>query len=150
MLRPKKSLLAVFGVTPHTQNVLRLNELNPCQSCSFLPCQYRRAPYRRALPLTTELLPQVGKNESEGAAPATVLDLQAKYVVNRKALARWSSERLALTQQDDGNIDAHFRYDGTTCSNMGRQLSFDYRVTLGPREEGYPIRDESCSPAARR
>src|SRR5882672_303010 len=29
MLRPKKSLLAVFGLTPHTQNVLRLSELNP-------------------------------------------------------------------------------------------------------------------------
>jgi hypothetical protein len=148
MLRPKKSLLAVFGITTHTESVLRFGELNPCQSCSYLPCQYRRAPYRRALPLTTELLPHVGRVERDGAVPATVLDLQAKYVVNRKALDRWSSERLALTQQESGNIEAHFRYDGTTCSNMGRQLSFDYRVTLGPRGEGYRIRAESCSPAA--
>ena len=47
MLRPKKSLLAAFGITSQTKNVLRLSDLNPCQSCSFLPCQYRRAPIAR-------------------------------------------------------------------------------------------------------
>src|SRR5690606_16415592 len=42
---------------------------------------------------------------------------------------------------------AVFRYDGTTCSNMGRRLSFLYRVTLGPREAGFPLRSLSCHPA---
>ena len=41
-----------------------------------------------------------------------------------------------------------FRYEGTTCTNMGRPLQFDYRVTVGPRDEGYPIREQHCEPAA--
>src|SRR5262249_33732972 len=40
MLRPKKSLLAVFGLTCHTDRVRRLTDLVPCESCSFIPCQY--------------------------------------------------------------------------------------------------------------
>src|SRR3990172_9800127 len=48
MLRPKKSLLAVFGLTRHPERVGRLTELNPCESCSYHPCQYRRGPPLRA------------------------------------------------------------------------------------------------------
>jgi hypothetical protein len=113
MLRPKKSLLAVFGLTRHTDRVRRLTDLNPCQSCSFHPCQFRRAP---------------------------------TYNVNLKALRRWAAERLSLEDREDG-VDAVFRYDGTTCSNMGRPLTFYYGVKLGAREDGYPIREQWCGPA---
>jgi hypothetical protein len=41
-LRPKKSLLAVFGLTRHTGGVRRLTELVACESCSLASCQYRR------------------------------------------------------------------------------------------------------------
>lgn len=126
MLRPKKSLLAVFGVTRHVDRVRRLTDLSPCENCSFAPCQYRRAPYRRAVPV----------------------DLDAGYSVGLKALKRWSEERLTMTTRSDGTIDAVFRYEGTTCTNMGRALKFDYRVTVGPRDEGYPIREQRCEPAA--
>jgi hypothetical protein len=57
MLRPKKCLLAVFGVTRHTDRLRRLTELVPCENCSFGPCKYRRAPYRRAPQSCGELLP---------------------------------------------------------------------------------------------
>ena len=56
MLRPKKTLLAVFGLTRHTDRLRRLSDLVPCENCSFGPCQYRRAPIaalrnvRRATP----------------------------------------------------------------------------------------------------
>jgi hypothetical protein len=40
-----------------------------------------------------------------------------------------------------------FHYEGTTCTNMGRPLQFHYHVTLGSREEGYPILEQSCGPA---
>jgi hypothetical protein len=126
MLRPKKSLLAVFGVTRHVDRVRRLTDLSPCENCSFAPCQYRRAPYRRA------------------QQPAS----DAGYSVSVKALKRWSEERLRLTTRADGTIDAVFRYEGTTCTNMGRPLKFDYLVTMGPRDEGYPIREQRCQPAA--
>jgi hypothetical protein len=113
-LRPRKSLLAVFGLTRQTAGVRSLRELVPCQTCTFSPCQYRRMPYQ----------------------------------VNVKALRRWAQERLKLEIRDDGSVDAAFRYDGTTCTNMGRPLTFDYRVRLGRRDEGYPIREQSCTPAA--
>jgi hypothetical protein len=42
-LRPKKSLLAVFGLTRHTEGVRRLTEVLACGDCSLPACQYRRA-----------------------------------------------------------------------------------------------------------
>jgi hypothetical protein len=119
-LRPKKSQLAVFGLTHHTDRVRRLTELVPCENCSFGPCQFRRAAYRRGVPA---------------------------YATNPKALKRWAAERLTLETHADGAIAARFRYDGTTCTNMGRPLAFDYRVELGPRGDGYPIREQRCEPA---
>lgn len=130
MLRPKKSLLAVFGVTRHVERVRPLTELSPCEGCSYVPCQYRRAPYRRWRP----------------AAPAEVSG-QPGYRISVKALQRWSDERLTLETRDDGRVAAVFRYDGTTCTNMGRPLQFHYHVTLGRREDGYPILEQSCAPA---
>lgn len=143
MLRPKKSLLAVFGLTRHTDRVAGLRELNPCQSCAFHPCQYRRAPYARtAAPLGPAEL-----STTESLAAAVPLDRAGNYAVNPKALRRWAAERLRLNSHNDGSIDAEFRYDGTTCTNLGRPLEFRYRVTLGPPEEGYPLRAQECRPS---
>jgi hypothetical protein len=41
-LRPKKSLLAVYGLTRHTARVRRLTELVACGRCPLPSCQYRR------------------------------------------------------------------------------------------------------------
>lgn len=119
-LRPKKSLLAVFGLTRMTEGVRRLSELVACESCSLTGCQYRRVPF--------------------AVAPS--------YAVNAKALRKWARERLSLRQCADGAIDALFRYEGTTCMSTGRTMNFQYRVKLGPREEGYPIREQDCAPEA--
>ena len=69
------------------------------------------------------------------------------YTVNLKALKRWAGERLSMRRLEDGGIEARFRYEGTTCTNMGCSLLFDYRVELDPAEDGYRIRDERCTPA---
>jgi hypothetical protein len=137
MLRPKKTLLAVFGLTRPTERLRRLTDLVPCENCSFGPCQYRRAPYRRAPQSWGEQVP----------IRVSVLDHDAEYSVNRRALKRWADERLSLHVNKDGSLDALFRYDGTTCTNMGRPLTFHYNVKLGPRSEGYPIREQRCAPA---
>lgn len=50
MLRPKKSLLAVFGVTRNVDQVQRVTSLIPCQSCALQSCQYRKAPLAKPLP----------------------------------------------------------------------------------------------------
>lgn len=151
MLRPKKSLLAVFGVTPHVDRVRRLSELVPCESCSFTPCQYRRAAYRRAMaPSNPELAAyaEADTGEPGRGAHASPLSPDAVYSTSEKALRRWAGERLSLTRHADGAVDATFRYDGTTCTNMGRPMEFQYRVSLGPAADGYPIRAQHCGPAA--
>ncbi len=138
MLRPKKTQLAAFGLTRHTDRLQKLTTLVPCERCSFGPCQYRRAPYRRA--------PRPAGEQIQ--IRAHTIDRNAQYQTNRKALDRWAEERLTLRTEPDGTVDAVFRYDGTTCKNTGHPLTFLYRVKLGPRAEGYPIREQQCLPAA--
>ncbi|HEX8522525.1 MAG TPA: hypothetical protein VF669_09740 [Tepidisphaeraceae bacterium] len=151
MLRPKKSLIAVFGLTRHVERVRKLTDLVPCENCSFGSCQYRRVPYRRAsefapLESTTST---AGDGAIEAPAPPlkAPLEANAKYSVNAKALKRWADERLTLTSNSDGSFDALFRYEGTTCTNMGRAILFHYHVKISPREQGYLILDQKCGPA---
>jgi hypothetical protein len=59
MLRPKKSLLAVFGLTGDAEKARRFARLIPCENCSLPRCQYRRTPYRRA-PVQFEEIGQLG------------------------------------------------------------------------------------------
>ena len=135
MLRPKKSLLAVFGITRHVDRVQRLSDLVPCENCSYAGCQFRRVPYGRAAA-------RGGAQRRDDATGTTPV-----YGTSTKALKRWADERLTLHTSDDGTVNALFQYEGTTCSNMGRRLAFDYRVVLGPRGAGYPIQSQSCTPA---
>jgi hypothetical protein len=145
-LRPKKSLIAVFGLTRHVDRLAHLGDLVPCERCAFTPCQYRRAPYRRgALRSTARALDEPNPGDT---ADEPVLDRAAAYTVNARALRRWAAERLTLTPRADGGTDALFRYEGTTCSNMGHPLRFEYHVRLGRRRDGYPIAGQRCVPAA--
>jgi hypothetical protein len=50
MLRPKKSLLAVFGLTDRGARAIAGPRPVPCARCSFSPCRYRRARYRPGAP----------------------------------------------------------------------------------------------------
>ena len=75
------------------------------------------------------------------------LTQEAKYSVNYRALRKWSQERLALKTLPDGSIEAQFRYDGTTCSNMGQPLQFLYHIKLSPPADGYRIVEANCTPA---
>ena len=70
MLRPKKSLLAVFGLTRHIDRVRRLTDLVPCENCSFLTCQYRRSPIvdRRRQPIPSSRLEPSRSDDSAGTA----------------------------------------------------------------------------------
>jgi hypothetical protein len=146
MLQPKKSLLAVFGVTSRVERVGRLAELVPCANCSYPACAFRRVPYSRS-PQSSD--PEVAAIAARSvAARGPGLDAGARYSTSLKALQRWRDERLSLEPRADGTLDARFRYDGTTCTNMGRPLQFEYQVRLGPAADGYRIQDQRCAPVA--
>jgi hypothetical protein len=150
MLQPKKSLLAAFGITSHLESVRHLSELIPCENCSLPSCQYRRAPYKNFLPQTEDVRHlQSGTDMSShaGSPGGKILDLNAQYSISRKALRKWSQEQLELKVMNDRSVEALFRYEGTTCSNMGRPLEFHYYVRLGPPDSGYRILDTRCLPA---
>ena len=149
MLQPKKSLLAVFGVTRHLDRVRNLATLIPCENCSLPGCQYRRTPYRRPPPQIEDVSALISKvmgsfGDRNGAS---VLKMDAKYTINPRALEKWSKERLQLEFFRDGAIEAIFHYEGTTCSNMGRALAFDYRVKLAPSGDHHRILEMHCAPA---
>jgi hypothetical protein len=150
MLRPKKSLLAVFGLTRNLEKAQKLAKLIPCENCSLPGCQYRRGPYKHALSQIEDVhhLQHTEDHEMNGAViPGSVLTHDAKYTINPRALQKWSQERLRLKFLHDGSVEAHFRYDGTTCSNMGRPLEFDYHVKLAPAKSQYTILDAACAPS---
>lgn len=133
MLRPKKSLLAIFGLAPKLAQAPAAGA--PCVECSYSPCRYRRAPYRHgggSFP---------GRNVGQPQAGPT----GPRYSVNARALSKWAAERVTVVPQPDGMIEAVFRFDGTTCAH--RPLAFDYRVRLGGAEQGYPIVESDCAPA---
>ena len=150
MLRPKKSLLAVVGLTRHLDRARSFAKLVPCENCSLPRCQYRRAPYRHAPPQIEEvgrLQPDRGTAPPPAALSASGLCLHARYSLNSKALRKWSRERLQLSTLQDGSVEARFRYQGTTCSNLGRPLEFDYLVTLASGHDHYKIVAASCTTA---
>jgi hypothetical protein len=147
MLRPKKSLLAVFGVTRHVDRVQRLTSLVPCANCSLVGCRYRRSPYKHPMRQVEPVHQQPVRAEQATVAGAPPLARGARYTVSPDVLGRWTKQRLRLRVLEDRTVEAVFRYDGTTCSNMGRSLAFDYRVRLASPEEGYRITDLHCAPA---
>ena len=150
MLRPKKSLLAVFGVTHNLEKARKLAKLIPCENCSLPGCAYRRGPYKHAPPQIEDVrfLQANGfENADEKFFNESVLIQNAKYSVNPKALRKWSEERLQLKILADNSVEAQFHYEGTTCSNMGRPLEYHYRVKLAPPGDVYRITEASCAPA---
>jgi len=150
MLRPKKSLLAVFGLTRHLDQVRHLRHLVPCENCSLAGCQYRRAPYRHSRPQIEDvqrLQSRDGEDSKSKIIQFSVLNHQASYSVNPRALRKWSEERLQLKSLPDGSIEARFRYEGTTCSNLGRSLEYDYHLRLSSAGDEYRIVHAACVPA---
>ena len=142
MLQPKKSLLTVVGLTARTSDASGRAATPPCDNCSFTPCQYRRTPYRHA------------SNPRESVAPVAPNDAVTPstsgavgYSTSVRALRKWAQERVRIEPLDNGTLAVHFRFDGTTCSNQGRSLAFDYSVTLRGPDEGYTIVSADCRPA---
>ena len=153
MLKPKKSLLALFGITNQIDKVKKLSALIPCSTCSMKNCQYRRIPYKYSriqIENVSKLQSRNNEQISEELKLSNfngILVKDAKYKVSLKALQKWSSDRLRFRILEDDTVEAKFRYEGTTCSNMGRSIEFDYFVKLSSQKHFYKIISMSCSPA---
>jgi hypothetical protein len=81
----------------------------------------------------------VSSNANGSATPA--------YGFPDRTLQLWRNKRLRITAERGGELLATFRFDGSTCSNMGVALSFDYQVRLARNgSDGYRIVDCSCRP----
>lgn len=149
MPNPKKSQLAVIGLT--RQPAAHGASTVPCVGCSFAPCRYRRAPYREEelapAPSAGTAAPDAADHREAGPGAPPALGRPPRYAINLRALQKWSRERVRLEPREDGTVRAIFRYDGTTCSNLGRPLAFEYHVSLGPAEAGRVITGASCQPA---
>lgn len=154
MLKPKKSMLALFGITKNIEKVRRLTELIPCETCSLQGCRYRRTSYkysRNQIEDVSKLQP--GKNRLINVRSwignnfTGILNKNAKYNISIKALEKWSNERLNLKILEDNSIEANFKYEGTTCSNIGHPLEFNYFVKLSSPEDSFKIISMVCNPA---
>ena len=150
MLKPKKSMLALFGITKEVNKTRNLRELIPCQICSLQNCQYRRVAYKHARTQIEDVHQlQPDRNQSNGKRPGnSALTQNADYTISLKALQKWYQERLQLKILEDYSIEAKFQYEGTTCSNMGRNLYFNYHIKLSSEKDGYKITSLDCNPAS--
>ena len=147
MLKPKKSLLALFGITKNIKKVKKLSELIPCETCSLQGCKYRRTNYKHSRNPFEDVNKLQPWNNSLPNNNKQVLYGNSKYNLSLKALKKWSNEHLKFEILKDNSIEAQFRYEGTTCSNMGHPLEFDYFIKLSPAEDCYKIISMKCKPA---
>jgi hypothetical protein len=67
------------------------------------------------------------------------------YAFPERALHRWVRENLTVALRHDGGVDAVFRFEGSTCSNIAFNLL--YRVSVSPVTAGRQIESLGCDPA---
>jgi hypothetical protein len=135
MLRPVHSVLAVFGLTSRKDLVEQTQELCPCEGCSFSPCVYRRRPYRNG---ASRCAPRLSETPVSG-----------RYGYPEKALRRWAKSLLTLDHREDGVARGRFRFDGSTCTNGGIPLAFEYEVELSPSTDGRRLLSMTCRPVSK-
>ena len=70
----------------------------------------------------------------------------ASYAFSSSALEGWKKKRLELSKDGD-ELQAVFRFDGSTCTNLGLPLRFEYRVELSREKTGgYRMERFACEP----
>ena len=146
MLKPKKSLIGLFGITRRENVADEVNSLIPCKQCSLNNCAFRRKPYVppnytiEGIRAAEAVLPP----PSETPMPLTV---DAKYAYGQKVLKKWCASHLNLEAKPDGTVESTFHFEGSTCSNAGVEIKYDYHVYLSRPQDGYKILEMHCHPS---
>jgi hypothetical protein len=79
---------------------------------------------------------------------ASNVQTPSEYAFPAKALTLWRSKRLQLAVQPNQEIRARFRFEGSTCSNLGVPITIDYHIYLERNGgDGYRVTHSSCKPA---
>lgn len=148
MLRPRKSQIAIIGVTNKNDLPADSGHLIPCEDCAYSPCAFRRAPYKwriyeEGVGRNGNLPKTVVVGETVETSPSPLLR-EVQYAFSEKVLDRWSRERLEIERAPQGEILARFRYEGSTCNNLGFPIHMEYRIRLSAASEGYRILETEC------
>lgn len=117
----RSGIFAVYGVTENLEAVKQHADLCPCTHCALTSCAYRRKSDLPAEPLHT-------------------------YSYSPRVLKRWIKNYLSLEEQIDGSLKGKFTYKGSTCSNGGVKLDFEYHTDLVLKDGRYHIQETSCFP----
>ena len=141
MLSPEHSQLALFGLGPSAVVQALEPSAIPCVRCSMDPCSHRRMRFAGDIPALVDTASSVAVETKVAAV------IENRYAYPDKALRRWSRELLTIDLCGDQSVEATFRPDCKTCSNMGVPFGFVYSIKLGLRRDGYPIRKLSCRPS---
>lgn len=127
-LKPVRSTLAVFGVTASRETAGR----------ATAGSRDARGFWSRRAAASAGTGPAATGAAARGSP---------SYAVPERTLERWASRRLTVTGTECGRLRARFRFDGTTCSNMGMPLAFDYEVELTREAGTYRVLACACAPA---
>ena len=151
MLVPKKSMLAVFGVTRHIDRVENLPELIPCYRCDLDVCRYRRAPHQLAEPANSGTADLNGPGQASRGSVATIGHddepaMKYAYAFKPHILKKWSDRFLDLEYGRNKQTRAVFRMNGNTCSNMGVRIVLDFDLTLTWQDGDYLIESGRVRP----
>ena len=148
MLKPTKSMLAVFGLTQYPELLQRRADLCPCVDCSLASCAYRRMPMGSQGAIRKQLFTQSVVEPSSMSSGNQERGLSSSsYAFSGKALRRWADHCLKIEHLDHGRVVTCFRYEGSTCSNMGLPLAFDFVVNLVSTPDGFIIEETLCKPS---
>ena len=131
-LSPAKSTLAAFGVTQASLSGGTVAADPEADLPDYWVCR------------TTADRAAAGR-QAEGNAALPSQDAPA-YAFPESALEKWTKERLRVRTVDEDRLRARFRFDGTTCNNMGLLLQFDYEVELARKDGAYRILACSARP----
>ena len=79
-------------------------------------------------------------------SPSCTAAQSHRYAFPERTLRKWRDQRLTMTANSETTLRATFRFDGSTCSNLGVPIAYDFCVDLERDATGYRIARSTCVP----
>ncbi|MEC7777466.1 MAG: hypothetical protein VYC32_15360 [Planctomycetota bacterium] len=139
-LTDQASLLKTISTSlPGPLEVLPSGGLKPSKSTLAVFAVASSLPQKLAEDYWQEIYRELNANE-------TSPEEKSSYAFSPRALEGWKKKRLEL-REDGEALQAVFRFDGSTCTNLGLPLRFEYRVGLSRGQGGdYRLDSFACEP----